>query len=64
MSDALLEAARRRHLSDEHARCPFCGSIYRPHPGFADHRDRCEWRPMNRPHIHGEAVAMYGGDSR
>jgi len=39
-------------------RCPYCQSLYRSHPGYADHRDQCELRPMNRPHIIGTANAL------
>lgn len=64
MSDALLEAVRQPEvLHHRQARCPFCGDVYRWHPGFADHRDKCRLRPLNRPHIRGTAVAMYGGDA-
>jgi len=38
-------------------RCPYCRARYRSHPGFADHRDQCDLRPMNRPHIIGTANA-------
>ena len=30
---------------DTPRRCPFCGTVYRVHAGFADHRDRCEQGP-------------------
>jgi len=54
---SLLEAARRARLPNHLARCAWCARVYRPHPGFADHRDRCRLRPMNRPHIIGTANA-------
>lgn len=41
--------------------CRFCSETFRAHPGFADHEDRCDLNPINRPHIIGEAVSMYGG---
>jgi hypothetical protein len=44
-------------------RCPYCWKVYRAHPGWSDHRDECDLNPMNRPHIIGTAVAMYGGAS-
>ena len=40
--------------------CRFCSRMFIPHPGFADHEDKCRLSPMNRPHIWGEAVAVYG----
>jgi hypothetical protein len=40
--------------------CRYCSEEFRPHPGYADHEDRCDLNPMNRQHIVGEAVAMYG----
>ena len=40
--------------------CRFCSEVFRPHPGFADHEDKCDLNPINRPHIKGEAVAYYG----
>lgn len=40
--------------------CQFCSRRYKPHPGFADHRDKCEMNPMNRPHIFGTAIAVLG----
>jgi len=41
--------------------CRFCSTVFRPHPGFADHEDLCDYNPINRPHIWGEAVAVWGG---
>lgn len=37
--------------------CPYCSALYRAHPGWSDHRDQCDLRPMNRPHIIGTANA-------
>jgi hypothetical protein len=55
--DSLLEAKRRARLPDRLARCRWCRRVYRPHPGFADHRDQCQLNPLNRPHITGTANA-------
>ena len=41
--------------------CRFCSETFLVHPGFSDHEDKCDLNPMNRPHIIGTAVAMYGG---
>lgn len=37
--------------------CRYCSTVYRPHPGFSDHQDRCDYNPINRPHIFGTANA-------
>jgi hypothetical protein len=57
VTDDLVEAARRGTPHSPLARCPYCRRSYRPHPGFADHRDECDLNPMNRPHIIGTANA-------
>lgn len=56
-------------LSDALVECRYCSTTYRPHPGFADHRDSCDLNPMNRPHVIGTANApgidlegVVGGD--
>lgn len=53
-------SAATHHLIRERRECRYCSTIFRPHPGFADHEDKCRLNPMNRPHIKGEAVAYYG----
>jgi len=39
-------------------RCPFCGSVYRRHSGFADHRDNCR----EGPNPGANPVRVSGGD--
>ena len=40
-------------------RCPFCGTVYRRHGGFADHRGRCEEGPSTG----SNPVRPPGGDA-
>jgi|GEM_PF-6327258 len=37
--------------------CGYCSATFTPHPGFADHEDKCRLNPINRPHIIGMANA-------
>lgn len=57
---SLLEAVQRTRLPEHLVQCPYCQKVYRPHPGFADHRDKCDLSPLNRPHITGTATAVLG----
>jgi hypothetical protein len=42
-------------------RCPFCGTVYRRHAGFADHRDNCEEGPIPGSN---PVAPVEGGDER
>lgn len=44
-------------MSSELVECRYCSTRYRPHPGYADHRDRCRLNPINRPQVIGTANA-------
>jgi hypothetical protein len=58
--DATVQRLRVRDCGGRE--CRYCSKVFVPHPGFADHEDRCQLNPMSRPHITGTAVAMMGGE--